>query len=377
MAGKNRSSDSLSLAQIRNFRLERHYLLACSAATLTGICGSVCGVQAQVMACAEMALWTRLRCLTRAQIHAALFQDRTLVKTSLMRQTLHLIPSADFHVYIAALKRSRLEAVLRVMSRFRITREEAAGINEIVVRTLRDGPLTQGELRKAIRPRVSRRVRTWMDRVSSVLRTALAEGLVCYGPQQGKKVTYVLVEHWLGKQEKLTEDEAKRILLRRYLSAYGPATLADFSHWSGISVREAGPVWQFIENEFAQVSFGNKSAFLLRQDERHIGNATPGKPVVRLLPAFDPFLLGHAQKDHLVESIHYKRVYRNQGWISPVLLSDGLVVGIWSMTRRKGEQILEAELFEKPTKALRGGLEEEAAGLGAFLGASCQVKVAR
>ncbi len=141
MSGKNRSRPPIGLPNIHAFRMQRHHFLDRSSAALTQVSGDVCGIQAQVMAAAEMALWARMNGLARAEISAALWEKRTLVKTSLMRQTLHLIPAEDFSLFITALRRSRVEAVLRVMARFHIQREEAFAINEIVVAALRDTSL--------------------------------------------------------------------------------------------------------------------------------------------------------------------------------------------------------------------------------------------
>src|SRR5262245_46926801 len=87
--------------QIAAFRLARHHLVDQNPAGLITISQNVCGIQSQVMAAAQMALWARRRGLNRAEIHSALWENRTLVKTSCMRQTLHLIPAADFSIYIS------------------------------------------------------------------------------------------------------------------------------------------------------------------------------------------------------------------------------------------------------------------------------------
>ena len=82
---------------------------------------------------------------------------------------------------------------------------------------------------------------------------------------------------------------------------------------------------------------------------------------------FDPYLLGHAEKDHLVDGPYYKRVYRNQGWISPVVLWNGKAIGTWSSARRGKRLSLQIEPFEKFSRMMRARIEEEAAGWGSFL----------
>src|SRR5215831_13889155 len=98
---KDRSSKKISGAlpfsaeQIHAFRLRRHHLLDQTAKDLVTICRDVCGVQAQIMSAAQLQLWARNPAITPAMVSDALWQKRSLVKTTLMRQTLHLVPSDE------------------------------------------------------------------------------------------------------------------------------------------------------------------------------------------------------------------------------------------------------------------------------------------
>jgi hypothetical protein len=317
--------------QIAAFRLTRHHFNQ-GQADLTIICRNVCGIQAQLMAAAEMALWARKLGLTRTDIHAALWESRTLVKTSCMRQTLHLIPAADFFIYINALKRSRVEAFMRIMSKFGVTPKEVGRMNEMIVEALRDGSMTQRELTEQILPKAGKKLRAYMDLAWSIqlFRLALVEGLICYGVERNKKAAFVQVDHWLPKQKAIEAKTAQQILLRRYLHAYGPATLQDFSRWSGILMQEAKPIWEALQDDLVEISIEGKRAFILRDDYGELADSELDGQRLRLLPHFDPYMLGHVDKDHLVDPDYYKRVYRNQGWISPVILLNGRVIGAWS-----------------------------------------------
>src|SRR5262249_22958150 len=119
-----RSKSSLSWQQISGFRLARHSLLAPTARDPVAISRTLCGIQAQVMGSAHMAVWARAHHLRRADIASALNETRSLVKTLCMRRTLHLVPSDEFPVYITALRTSRMAALVRVMSRFGITAKD-------------------------------------------------------------------------------------------------------------------------------------------------------------------------------------------------------------------------------------------------------------
>lgn len=320
------------------------------------------------MSAARMALWTRNHSLTQSDINVALNESRTLVRTSCMRQTLHLLPAADFSIYITALKGSRVEAIRRVTSRFGVTEKELDRLNQKILDTLSRGPATKAELTEQVKAMAGKNLRAWMDRVWSVVRPAMVEGLVCYGPDRGADATYVRVDQWLPRKRRVSEQEAKRFLLRRYLSAYGPATLLDFSRWSGISMKEATVIWRSLSDELIEVSIESKKASALRQDYDTLKNERLSEPVLRLAPGFDPYMLAHAEKDHLVGDEFYKRVYRNQWWISPVVLLNGRAIGVWSVVRQGKGSFVEVELFEKASKATRSKIDEEAASLSEFLG---------
>ena len=144
-----------SSEQIHAFRLRRHHLLDRSAKDLVTICRDVCGVQAQIMSAAQLQLWARNHAITPTMVNDALWKTRSLVKTSLMRQTLHLVPADEFALYIAAHKSARAKAVLSIMARCRITQDEADGLSVLILKELKDGPKPRAAITSAVRPKVS------------------------------------------------------------------------------------------------------------------------------------------------------------------------------------------------------------------------------
>jgi len=360
--------------QVAAFRLARHHLLVPKGSDPVAVCGDICGVQAQLMTAAQLNIAARTHGLSPARIEAALWQERTLVKTLCMRQTLHLLPAAEFHIYAAAVRRSRVAAVERIMQRFRITASDREALLRATLEALERGPMSKGELTARIRRRVSSRVRAWMDRVWNANRLALVEGLICYGPDRGNQVTFVRVDRWLAAQPKIAEEEAQRHMLANFLHAYGPATLRDFSKWSGIPVGEARVAWENSTDDLAEVRVAGRPAWVLRKDLEAVRGAAFDAPAVNVLAAFDSYLLAHAEKEHLLEPRYYKRVFRNLGWISPVVLVRGAVAGTWSHELRKGRLEILVREFGALARGVRNGIEREAEGLGRFLGAAPVVR---
>src|SRR5262249_42927443 len=144
---------------------------------------------------------------------------------------------------------------------------------------------------------------------------------------------FARADSWLPKLKPcpLSEAQAQCFLLRKYLRAYGPATLSDFAHWSGIPVTQVRPLRALIGEDALEIEVEDQGSCLILGDDIELLKSKAPKPAsVRLLPYFDPYLLAHRAKDHLIENKYYKRVYRSQWWISPVLLADGVIAGTWS-----------------------------------------------
>lgn len=243
---RKQSERSFKWSQVSAFRYTRHQFVDRHSADLVTVSRDVCGIQYQVMAAAEMALWVRVRGLTQADIQSALWKNRTLVKTSAMRSTLHLLPATDFPIYISALKASRLRQMRRIMARYGVAENEADRVTQGVEEALSAGPMTRSELTDQILSLkvVGKKAKKWFELSWwGVVRQGLVEGLICYGPDRGQEATLVRVDQWLPGQREAAELDARQIVLRRYLSAYGPATPQDFSKWSGFSIKEVRAVW--------------------------------------------------------------------------------------------------------------------------------------
>jgi uncharacterized protein YcaQ len=364
---------------VASFRLRRHHLLDEPHADAVTICRDMCGVQAQVMGPARLQLWTRNHALTRTEIDNALWKTRTLVKTSLMRQTLHFIPTDEFPLYIAALRPSRFAQAMRVMERCGITRDESEALIPLIMETLAAGPLSRPAIAAAIRPKASKAVRFWMENSWSLVRLPVAEGLICYGRGDGNAIVFIRTDHWLPKLklERMSPAEAQCALLRKYLRAYGPATLHDFAHWAGLPMQEVKPLRALLQSELTEIPGDKKNCLLLREDLAVLNSSPAVKGSIRLLPNFDSYLLAHREKDHLLSAKHYKRVYRNQGWISPVVLIDGAVAGVWSYKPQSKRLLVKIEPFRKFSKAERTGIEREAESLALFFESELELQFAR
>jgi uncharacterized protein YcaQ len=370
-------------AQAAGFRLRRQHLQpskqiprARCPDTVVDICRDTAGIQAQVMSAAEMSIWTRGRTITRDDIRAALWTRREVVKTSAMRFTLHLVPADDFATYIAALKPSAYGIINRVFTRLSARPDDVQAVIQSVVDALADGPKTQQELVAVAARTPSKGVRAWLKLAWSAVRPAVVQGLVVYGPSKGGEVTFVRTDKWLPPQPVIATDDARAALMRKFLAAFGPATPHDFAKWSGIPIGDAKRVLQSIADDTIAVTVDGAPGWVLRH---HVDELRESRldDTIRLLPAFDTLLLAHATKEHIVDLKYYKRVYRPQAWISPVVLAGGRIVAVWFPKTRGKRVEVDVQPFTPLPRRIRDAVAEETAALGAFLGVDAQVRFTR
>ena len=194
-----------------------------------------------------------------------------------------------------------------------------------------------------------------------------ASGVVCSGPTKGNESTFVRADKWIPRWRDVPVDQAERELLVKYLRAFGPTTIADFALWTGMLVSDAKEIWSRQEKDIAQVDVEGWKASILQSDLPELEKAQIDEPVVRLLPYFDSFVLGHKSHRNIVDEINHRRVYRAQGWVSPVLLVNGGARGVWSHIRKKNSLEVRVTPFSKLSNLVHSRIREEASDLGRFL----------
>jgi winged helix DNA-binding protein len=364
---------TVTAAQAAAFRLARHRLTHADAdAGILDIVRDSGGIQAQVMSAAELSIWARRRDTTRAQIHSALWNTRQIVRTSAMRLTLHLVAADDLPIYIAAMKTTAFRRIEYWLGRMGATPPQVAKMVAAVVEALADGtPRTRQELIASAKKKVGRGMGKWLDHSWSGVRPAVIEGLIVYGPPRGAEATFVRTDRWLGPQQAIDAERAQVLLLRRFLGAFGPATAHDFAKWSGLRTSDAKRLVETAGNDLALVRVDGAPGLIARDDLEALARSELDREAVTLLGAFDSFLLAHATKEHLVDARFYKRVYRPQGWISPVVLRGGEIVGVWFPEGTGKATRLDVQLFRRATPAIRRAIEREGRAMSGFLGTTC------
>jgi hypothetical protein len=179
------------------------------------------------------------------------------------------------------------------------------------------GPLTRAELVEQLAARTG--IRLEGQAAPHLLARAALEGVICLGPDRGAKPTYVLLADWIGagpKAPSLSKDAACAELARRYLAAYGPAEPDDFVAWSGLPVTDARAGWKSIVHELTDVEVAGRPAWMLKEHLEWLDEFPVQAPIVRLLPAFDTYLLGYQNRNLVVSPQYARRINAGGGMIT-------------------------------------------------------------
>ncbi|HEY6707735.1 MAG TPA: winged helix DNA-binding domain-containing protein, partial [Actinomycetota bacterium] len=309
----------------------------------------------------------------------ALWSDRSLVKTWAMRGTLHLLPAAEFPMWQAALSTKRPWEARSWQRGFGVSLAELERLNGAVAEALDGRLLTREELATRVgeltTPALGGKLReSW----GALLKPAAALGLLCFAPSQGQQVRFTRPDSWLGGWTGHDPEAAMDAVTRRFLAASGPVTREDFARWWGIpSPARAARLLERLGEEVARVEVEGTAAYALAADLAGLAAAGPGGPrTVRLLPAFDQYVVTAThQAERLMPGPFKARVYRPQGWLSPVLLVGGRMEGVWRQEARGRRLVVTIEPFAGPPPArVRRAAEAEAERLAAFSGAELELR---
>src|SRR3989337_2644690 len=180
---------AVSWRQVHGSRLRRHHLQRrAPRADLVGVVADLCGVQAQLSSAAKLALWARVRGLRSEDVERALWRERSLVKTWCMRGTTHLLPAAEFPMYVAALQDSAVARDRNWIARYGISEGEMDRMADAVVEALASGPLARRELADRVVGLVGPKARRWVEHSwGGIVRHPCFQGRVCFCPAHGRE----------------------------------------------------------------------------------------------------------------------------------------------------------------------------------------------
>jgi hypothetical protein len=322
-----------------------------------------CATQGQDYAGAKWSLGERLRGVTDAELDAA-FDAGEILRTHVMRPTWHLVAPDDLP-WLLELTAPRVHVALGyAYRRFDLDQRVFARGHEAIERALAPGEsLLRDDLVAALEQAGVGGERL---RQHHVLIHAELEGLICSGPRRGKQHTYALLAERAPNARRLERDEALAELARRYFSSHAPATIRDFSWWSGLTVAESRRAVDLAGGEIREAFTEAGTPWY------EAGDAAEAAPLdeALLVGMFDESVIAYRDLRFAFDT----RPADLAPLIRPIVIG-GRTVGTWKRTIARGAVTVVATPFGRLAPAEIESLEAAAARLGAFLGLPTSVTI--
>jgi hypothetical protein len=356
----------LSRRELNRALLARQLLLERARLPAVDAVARLVGLQSQVVSPPFVGLWTRLHGFRREELAEAIARGQ-VVRATMMRSTLHLVTAVDYRLFRLALQPALRRAFQGFNGPYIVGLDLGRLVNAARER-MREGPIGNAELRDLL-------VALEPERAP----TALMYGVRSHLPMvqvptghrwgHGGAGSYALAEDGL-----VPPEEALPELVRRYLAAFGPASVADAQTWAGLAGLR--PTFEALRPELRTFR-DEKGVELFDVADGPLPPAETAAPV-RFMPEYDNLLIGHADRSRVLPEEYRKQVLLSAGRVRATFLVDGFVAGAWRAESARKSATLVLEPFAPLEPAARAALDAEGERLLRFLepaAASLEIKL--
>lgn len=368
----------VSWSQVGAWRFDAHGLARrAEAGSLVEVARRLCGLHAQVLSSAELTAWARMEGLSSGDVAAALWEDRALVRTWCMRGTLHLLPADELGLWLGGTGMLKHFLTPGWARGFGLRPGQIEQVIAAVGVVLDGRVLARAELAAAVAGAVGDDGlgEALTQSFGSTLKPAAFRGQLLFAEPDGQKARFARPDQWVDLGP--APDDPMAAIVLRALAVHGPLTQDELTRWWMGKSAEPGRALTRLSESVTLVSVEGEERWARAEDVDALVAASPGDGVVRLLPAFDQYVVAATRhSDALTNGAasQAQRIYRPQGWLTPVVCVDGAFAGVWSWERKAARLVVEVEPFAtRVPKALRAGVEDEAARLAAFLGGALEL----
>jgi hypothetical protein len=364
----------LTLRELNRATLARQMLLERASLPVVTAIERLAALQAQWAPSPYIALWSRIKGFERESLWSAIEKKHTVIRARLMRGTLHLVSARDFYAYAVATQDLQRGAWNRLQVGAGVDPKEVAKIAVAYARTPRTSEDVVSHLTKRLgsfggpyKWLIWRFVSAHADLVSAPPAGHWAHG--------GTSVPYVAARHWIDGGARPTEEKAIELLVRRYLTAFGPATLADVARFAGQVPARIRPVWERLAPSLRR--FSDEQGRALLDMPRAPRPSADVKASVRFLPRYDELLIGYEHRDRVIAKAHRAAVYSRNAIVEAVFLVDGSAAGTWALVTTKTDAVVGIRPFGALGRADRVAAVAEGEAVARFMAPDAKTHGAR
>ncbi|WP_309643509.1 winged helix DNA-binding domain-containing protein [Phenylobacterium sp.] len=357
------ADEILSPRDLNRILLARQMLLAREAMSPVEAIGCLFAIQAQLPRAAFVGLWARLSGFRREDLLEAI-QSRRVVRSTLMRGTLHLATADDILAFRTTVMPPR---DITLPGGIRPTPAQVDQVMDLAERHFAPEPKDFESVRQVFAEAGVENVRNMAWGVRVWLPLVQASHDAPFGHEPGGAFT--LVKTWLGRDEDASPKP--QALARRYLAAHGPSLPGDFSGWSGL--KAAAAILESMGGDLVTFRDEKKRVLYDLKDAPRPGGDTPAP--VRLLADFDGAILGRADRTGIIRPRHAPLLASKNGLIPAMVLVDGVVTGTWRIEAKRKTTAIAVRLFEAVSAKDRKAIGAEAISAAKFLAPEAEASV--
>jgi len=291
------------------------------------------------------------------------FNEGKILRTHILRPTWHFVAPEDIR-WMLTLSGPRVHVVngfiYRQQELDRTVIKKSYAVLEKALQGNRQ--LTRTELGSALEQAGIKNAQG--IRLAYFVMSAELDGIICSGGRRGKQFTYALLEERVPAVKALTREEALVELTRRYFARRGPATLYDFTWWSGLTMADARNGIEALKSQFvSEVIDGNTYWF-----DNSVSPVKEKSPTAHLLPNYDEYFIGFKDRSAIGEVAKQAGINSDDpSFLAHVLILDGQLVGGWKRTVQKDAVQIQLMLITDLTKVQRNAVERAASQYSKFL----------
>ena len=317
-------------------------------------------VQAQDYSGAVWSIGLRLPGSTTEGIEKAI-ADKTLIRTWVMRGTLHIVRAADIRWMLSLISPRIIAGNRRRYQELGLDEETLGRSNRVIAEVLHGGmQLNRTELLAILE---KNGIPAFGQRGPYMLQRASLNGLICQGIMHRNNPTFIALDESVPEGRIMGREKALEELAFRYFSSHGPATLQDFAGWSGLTVAEARAGLDAIMSQLTQETVDGRIFWQFPSDLVE----EPLSSDVYLLPGFDEYVLGYHDRSAVLDVLKTHNLVLKNGMLTPTIIIGGKVAGIWKRTFWKGTVRITSNLFSPMTAGEHEAYAAAAHRYGKFL----------
>lgn len=353
--------------EIANYRLASQKLFKTNSNTPEEIVKHLGAIQAQDYAMAKWAIGSR--CNASEKTIEEAINSSKIIRTHILRPTWHFVADDDIYWLLALSAPQVKRFTASVAKKYDFDAKKLDQANAKIEKLLTgNNHLTREEIMGELDIKKS----SSQDFLgSTIMMNAELDGLVCNGKPKGKQITYALLEERVEKPKTtFTKEEALAKLAKQYFVSHGPATLLDFSWWSGFSPTTAKLAINSIESELNSVKIDNQKYWF----GTDFYEAKDFSGSVHFLPAFDEILISYKNREASILLEHQSKAFTNNGIFKPVILENGKVIGLWKRTVKKDHAKIETQFFSELDETKKITLFEGIKSFENYLGTKISIE---